>query len=220
MEGARHCLESGLAPPLPSAIRGDATIPSNSAGSAFRSVNPQQAPLTRCLASTGAQKHKFSARSARAEGRRRRKKAARGRLSNSQLALARSAFPNYFDAAEAAAMAAVAAPMALVAAPEAASATPEAAAAVEDAASATDEAAAATDEAAEAAASAAGAAVSVLVQAARAATATREANRSDLFMNFLEEKFWFEPLPVIELPALTADNPSKDSRPSSSISCA
>jgi hypothetical protein len=106
------------------------------------------------------------------------------------ITLARSAFSNYFDAPEAAAMAAVAAPMALVAAPEAASATPEAAAAVEDAASATDEAAAATDEAAEAAESAAGAAVSVLVQAARAAIATREANRSDLFMNFLEEKFW------------------------------
>jgi len=76
-----------------------------------------------------------------------------------------------------------------VAADEAASVTAEAAAAVEDAASATEEAASATDEAAEAAASAAGAAVSAgLLQAARAATATREANRSDLFMNFLEEK--------------------------------
>jgi hypothetical protein len=90
-------------------------------------------------------------------------------------------FLNYFDAAEAAVTAAVAAAIAPVAA--------EAAAAVEDAASATEEAASATDEAAEAAASAAGAAVSAgLLQAARAATATREANRSDLFMNFLEEK--------------------------------
>ncbi len=83
-----------------------------------------------------------------------------------------------------------AAAIAPVAAEEAASTADEAAVAVDEAASATDEAAAATDEAAEAAASAPGTAVSVLLQAARAATATREANRSDLFMNFLEEKFW------------------------------
>ena len=84
-----------------------------------------------------------------------------------------------------------AAAIAPVAAAEAASIAEEAAAAVEEAASATDEAAAATDEAAEAAASAPGTAgVSVLLQAARAATAIRDANRSDLFMNFLEEKFW------------------------------
>jgi hypothetical protein len=80
-----------------------------------------------------------------------------------------------------------AAAMAPVAADEAASVTDEAAAAVDEAASATDEAAAATDEAA----ASTGGVVSVgLLQAARAATATREANRSDLFMNFLEEKFW------------------------------
>jgi hypothetical protein len=113
-----------------------------------------------------------------------------------------------------------AASIAPAAADEAASIADEAATAVDEAASATDEAAAATDEAAEAAASAAGAAVSVLLQAARAATATREANRSDLFMNFLEEKFWFEPLPVIRILALTAGILAKDSRPSSSISCA
>jgi hypothetical protein len=83
-----------------------------------------------------------------------------------------------------------AAAIAPVAADEAASIADEAAAAVDEAASATDEAAAATDEAAEAAASAAGVVSVGLLQAARAATATREANRSDLFMNFLEEKFW------------------------------
>jgi len=134
----------------------------------------------------------------------------------------RARFLNYFDAAEAAATAAVAAVIAPVAADEAASATDEAAAAVEDAASATEEAAAATDEAAAEAASAAGAVVvsAGLLQAARAATATREANRSDLFMKFLEENFGFEPLPVIRTPALTAGTLSKDSRPSSSVSCA
>jgi hypothetical protein len=53
------------------------------------------------------------------------------------------------------------------------------------------EAAMADAEAADEAASAlAVAAVSVLLQAARAATAIRDANRSDLFMNILEEKFW------------------------------
>jgi hypothetical protein len=83
-----------------------------------------------------------------------------------------------------------AAAIAPVAADEAASTAAEAATAVDEAASATDEAAAATDEAAEAAASAAGVVSAGLLQAARAATATREANRSDLFMNFLEEKFW------------------------------
>jgi hypothetical protein len=80
-----------------------------------------------------------------------------------------------------------AAAMAPVAADEAASVTAEAAVAVDEAASATDDAAAATDEAA---ASTGGVVSAGLLQAARAATATREANRSDLFMNFLEEKFW------------------------------
>jgi hypothetical protein len=52
------------------------------------------------------------------------------------------------------------------------------------------EAATVAEVAAEDASAAGVAAVSVLLQAARAVTATREANRSDLFMNFLEEKFW------------------------------
>jgi hypothetical protein len=113
-----------------------------------------------------------------------------------------------------------AAAMAPVAADEAASTAAEAAAAVDEAASATDEAAAATDEAAEAAASGVAAGVSAgLLQAARAATAIREA-RSVLFMNFLEERFWVRTI---------TGNP--DTRPhgkylrkrqqaSSSISCA
>ena len=131
---------------------------------------------------------------------------------------------NYLLAAGVAAIAAVAADeaaaMAPVAADEAASVAEEAAAATDEAASATDEAATATDEAAEAASAAADVAVSVLLQAARAATATREANRSDLFMNILEENFGFEPLPVIQILALTAGILAKDSRTSSSISCA
>jgi hypothetical protein len=80
-----------------------------------------------------------------------------------------------------------AAAIAPVAAAEAASVADEAAETAAEAEVSAAEAATAADEAAE---SAAGAAVSVLLQAARAATATREANRSDLFMNFLEEKFW------------------------------
>jgi hypothetical protein len=91
-------------------------------------------------------------------------------------------------AAEAAAIAAVAAPMA---ADEAASLADEAADMAAEADVSAAEADIADAEAADEAASAAGAVVSAgLVQAARAATATREANRSDLFMNFLEEKFW------------------------------
>ena len=121
-------------------------------------------------------------------------------------------------AAEAAAIAAVAAPMA---ADEAASLADEAADTAAEADVSAAEAETAAAEAADEAASAAGAVVSAgLVQAARAATATREANRSDLFMNFLEEKFGFEPLPVIQILALTASIRAKDSRPSSSISCA
>jgi len=78
-----------------------------------------------------------------------------------------------------------------VAAAEAASAADEA----EDIAAEADvsaaEAATVADEAAAEAESAAAGVVSAgLLQAVRAATATREANRSDLFMNFLEEKFW------------------------------
>jgi len=79
--------------------------------------------------------------------------------------------------------------MAPVAADEAASAADEAAdVAAEDDVSAA-EAAMEADEAAEAASGVDVVSVGLL-QAARAATATREANRSDLFMNFLEEKFW------------------------------
>jgi hypothetical protein len=94
-------------------------------------------------------------------------------------------------AAEAADIAAVAADeaasIAPVAADEAASAEAEAEAVAAEADVSAAEAAMLDD----AAASAAGvAAVSVLLQAARAETATRAANRSDLFMNFLEEKFW------------------------------
>jgi hypothetical protein len=121
-------------------------------------------------------------------------------------------------AAEAAVTAAVAA---LIAADEAASLADDAADIADEADVSAAEAATADDEAADEAASAAGAVVSAgLLQAARAATATREANRSDLFMNFLEEKFWFEPLPVIRILALTAGILAKDSRRSSSISCA
>jgi hypothetical protein len=81
-----------------------------------------------------------------------------------------------------------AAAIAPVAAAEAASAAEDEADSAAEADMSAAEAATAADEAASVAAGAAG--VSVLLQAARAATATREANRSDLFMNFLEEKFW------------------------------
>jgi hypothetical protein len=93
-------------------------------------------------------------------------------------------------AAGAALIAAVAAEEAAAIAPEAASADDEAADMAAEADVSAAEAAMAEAEAAEAAESAVVAAVSVLVQAARAATAIRDANRSDLFMNFLEEKFW------------------------------
>jgi hypothetical protein len=93
---------------------------------------------------------------------------------------------NYLLAAEAAIIAAFAAPMA---ADEAASLAAEAAAIEAEADVSADEAAIAEDVAADEAASAAGAVVvsAGLLQAARAAAATREANRSDFFMNFLEE---------------------------------
>jgi len=113
-----------------------------------------------------------------------------------------------------------AAAIAPVAAAEAASVAAEAEAVAAEADVSAAEAATVAAEAAEAAASAAGVVSAGLLQAARAATAIREANRSDLFMNFLEEKFWFEPLPVIQILALTAGILAKDSRPSSSISCA
>ena len=81
--------------------------------------------------------------------------------------------------------------MAPVAADEAASAADDEAAIADEAEVSAAEAAMVADEAAAEAASAeAGAAWSAgLLQAARAATAIREA-RSVLFMNFLEEKFW------------------------------
>jgi hypothetical protein len=75
-----------------------------------------------------------------------------------------------------------------VAASEAASAADEAEASAAEADVSAAEAATVADEAAESAA--AGVVSAGLLQAVRAATATREANRSDLFMNFLEEKFW------------------------------
>jgi hypothetical protein len=121
----------------------------------------------------------------------------------------------------AAVIAAEAADIAPVAADEAASMADEAAAAVDEAASATDEAAAATDEAAEAAASAVGAVVvsAGLLQAARAATAIREA-RSVLFMNFLEEKFWVRTITSNPDTRPHGGYPSKRQQASSSISCA
>ena len=122
-------------------------------------------------------------------------------------------------AADAAIIAAFAAPMA---ADEAASLAAEAAAVAAEADVSAAEAAIADDEAADEAASAAGAVVvsAGLLQAARAAAATREANRSDFFMNFLEENlvrtitgnFGYLPSQQVLL--------AKDSRPSSSISCA
>jgi hypothetical protein len=110
---------------------------------------------------------------------------------------------------------------ALMAADEAASAVAEAAPATAEAAVSAAEAAVFAAAAAEEAASAAGAVVSAgLLQAARATAATRVANRSDLFMNFLEE-FGSTNLPVVlntcpRKQALLA----KDSRASSSIFCA
>jgi hypothetical protein len=113
-----------------------------------------------------------------------------------------------------------AAAIAPVAADEAESAADEAAdMAAEAEVSAADEATAA-DVAADEAASAAGVVSAGLLQAARAATATREANRSDLFMNFLEEKFWVRTITGNPDTRPHGKYPSKDSRPSSSISCA
>jgi hypothetical protein len=122
-------------------------------------------------------------------------------------------------AAEAAAIAAFAEASA---AEEAASLAAEAAEVAAEADVSAAEAAMADDEAAAEAASADGAVVddelSVLLQAVRAATATREANRSDLFMKFLEEiwvrtgDFGHPPSQQVLL--------SKDNRSSSSISCA
>jgi hypothetical protein len=107
-----------------------------------------------------------------------------------------------------------------VAAAEAASAADDADASAAEADVSAAEAATVADEAAAEAESAAAGVVSAgLLQAVRA-TATREANRSDLFMKFLEEKFWFEPLPVIGHPPSRQVSEAKDSRPSSSISCA
>jgi hypothetical protein len=114
-----------------------------------------------------------------------------------------------------------AAAIAPVAADEAASVADEAAdMAAEADVSAADEATAADVAAEEAAVSAAGVVSAGLLQAARAATATREANRSDLFMNFLEEKFWVRTITGNPDTRPHGKYPSKDSRPSSSISCA
>ena len=113
-----------------------------------------------------------------------------------------------------------AAAIAPVAADEAASVADEAALTAAEAEVSAAEAATAADEAAEAAESAVGAAVSVLLQAARAATATREANRSDLFMNFLEEKFWVRTITGNPDTRPHGKYPSKRQQASSSISCA
>jgi hypothetical protein len=113
-----------------------------------------------------------------------------------------------------------AAAIAPVAADEAASVAAEAADMAAEADVSAAEEATAADVAADEAASAAGVVSAGLLQAARAATATREANRSDLFMNFLEEKFWVRTITGIEILALTAGIRAKDNRPSSSISCA
>jgi len=121
-----------------------------------------------------------------------RKKAARRRLSNFETVRSRERrFRNYLLAAVIAAVAAdEAAAIAPVAAEEAASVADEAADIAAEADVSAAEAATVADEAAAEAASAAGVVSAGLLQAVRAATATREANRSDLFMNFLEEKFW------------------------------
>jgi hypothetical protein len=122
-------------------------------------------------------------------------------------------------AAEAAAIAAVAA---AAFADEAASLALEAALIAAEADVSAAEAAMAEAPAEADAASAVGAVVvsAGLLQAARATAATTEANRSDLFMNFLEENlvrtitgnFGYLPSQQVLL--------TKDSRPSSSISCA
>ncbi|HEX7638745.1 MAG TPA: hypothetical protein VF457_10140 [Burkholderiaceae bacterium] len=124
-------------------------------------------------------------------------------------------------AAEAAAIAASAAPMA---ADEAASLAAEAALMAAEAEVSAAEAASADDEAAAEAASAVGAVVddvsAGLLQAVRAAATTREANRSDLFMNFLEE-IWVRTITgnFGHLPSQQALL-TKDARSSSSVSCA
>lgn len=122
-------------------------------------------------------------------------------------------------AAEAAAIAAFAAPMA---ADEAASLAAEAAVSAAEAEVSAAEAAMADDEADESAdeAAAAGAVSAGLLQAARAATATREANRSDLFMNFLEENLGSNHYRFFGYPPSQQIPLSKDNRSSSSISCA
>ena len=127
-------------------------------------------------------------------------------------------------AAEAADMAAVAADeaaaIAPVAADEAASAADEAAVVAAEADVSAAEAATEAEPAAAEAASAGGVVSAGLLQAARAATATREANRSDLFMNFLEE-IWVRTITgnFGHLPSQQALL-TKDARSSSSVSCA
>jgi hypothetical protein len=117
--------------------------------------------------------------------------------------------------------AAEAAAIAPVAADEAASVADEAAAAAAEADVSAAEAATVADEAAAEAAS--GAAVVVvsagLLQAARAATAIRVA-RSDLFMNFLEEKFWVRTITGNPDTRPHGRYLSKRHQASSSISCA
>jgi hypothetical protein len=125
------------------------------------------------------------------------------------------------DAADMAAVAAdEAAAIAPVAADEAASAADEAALVAAEAEVSAAEAAVEAAAAAEAAESAGGVWSAGLLQAARAATATREANRSDLFMNFLEEKFWVRTITGNSRFRPHGGTLSKDNRPSSSISCA
>jgi hypothetical protein len=117
--------------------------------------------------------------------------------------------------------AAEAAAIAPVAADEAASAADDEAAIADEAEVSAAEAAIVADEAAaEAASAVAGAACSVgLLQAARAATAIREA-RSVLFMNFLEEKFWVRTITSNPDTRPHGGYPSKRQQASSSISCA
>ncbi|MCK9686682.1 hypothetical protein [Scleromatobacter humisilvae] len=156
----------------------------------------------------------------------RRKKAARGRLSNLETLRSRERRSgNYLLAAGAADIAAVAADEAAaiepVAAAEAASAADEADDIAAEADASAAEAATVADEAADEAASAAAGVVSAgLLQAVRAATATREANRSDLFMNFLEEKFWVRTNTGNPDTRPHGKYPSKRQQASSSISCA
>jgi hypothetical protein len=117
--------------------------------------------------------------------------------------------------------AAEAAAIAPVAADEAASAADdEAAIAAEAEVSAAEAATVAEEAAAEAASGAAVVVVSAgLLQAARAATAIREA-RSVLFMNFLEEKFWVRTITSNPDTCPHGRYPSKRQQASSSISCA